>query len=137
MIDEVADKMSESDDRVVGWEDQDRYWRESFRSRPYVTADRGYDFYQPAYRYGWESATRHQGKSWSEVEPDLERGWETFKGGGWADFKGQSKVGAAWTDVKDAVRDAWDRMTGSDERAAKRVMAEDMNSDAGTSPGAR
>ena len=30
-----------------------------------------YDFFQPGYRYGYESANRHQGRTWDEVESDL------------------------------------------------------------------
>ncbi len=99
-----------------------------------MTADRGYEYYEPAYRYGWESAAHHRGKSWSEVEPELERGWETFRG---ADFKGESRLQSTWDDVKAAVRDAWDRVAGGSDRAARREMAESMNPDVGTRPGTR
>ena len=116
---EVSKKMSESDNRVAQWDDEERYWRESFRSRPYVTADRGFDYYAPAYRYGFESAGRYGGRAWSDVEPELERGW--------TEYRRESK--STWQDIKDAVRDAWDRVTGASERAAKREMAEHMNPD--------
>ena len=106
MADDVANRMSESDDRVASWNDEDRYWRESFRSRPYATADRSYDYYQPAYRYGFESAGRYRGRQWGDVESDLSRGWETARG--------ESK--STWQDIKDAVRDAWDRVTGGSDR---------------------
>jgi hypothetical protein len=118
-----------ADDISSTWLAEEEYWRNNYSSRPYASADRGFEFYRPAYRYGVESAQRYHGKQWNEVQPEIERGWETFKGGGWADFKGETKSESTWSILKDAVRDAWDRVTGSSDRAAKREMAEDMNPD--------
>ena len=87
---------------VGDWLTEEKYWRDNFASRPYVRTDRGYDYYRPGYRYGFESATRYRGKQWNEVEPDLRTGWDRFE------HRGQSK----WEDLKDAVRDAWNRVTG-------------------------
>src|SRR5947199_4185708 len=42
--------------RIVDWGVQDEYWRDNYGSRPYTLADRGYEYYQPAYKYGHESA---------------------------------------------------------------------------------
>ncbi len=117
MTDEVTNKMSESDNRVATWADEDRYWRESFGSRPYVAADRGYEFYQPGYQYGFESANQYRGRQWTDVESDLSRGWET-RGG---------QTGSTWEDIKHAVRDAWDRVAGGSDATAKREMVDDMS----------
>jgi uncharacterized protein YcfJ len=80
------------------------YWRENFQKRPYYRSGREYSEYEPAYRYGWESATRsdYRGRKWDEVEKDLERGWEKAKG----------ETKETWYDVKDATRDAWNRVRG-------------------------
>jgi hypothetical protein len=86
--------------RDSDWLNEERYWRSNFSSRPYVQRDRGFEFYQPGYRYGFESATRYRGKEWKDIEPDLRSGWERYE------HRGQSK----WEHVKDAVKDAWDRM---------------------------
>jgi phage tail tape-measure protein len=61
-----------------------------------------YEEYEPAYRYGWESASRpeYRGRKFNEVENDLEKGWDRAKGA----------TGRAWYDVKDATRDAYDRV---------------------------
>src|SRR6186997_2819816 len=59
---------------------EDTYWRDSYRTRPYVGADETYETYQPAYRYGWESRDRYQGKNWNDVESDLGRGWDKARG---------------------------------------------------------
>jgi hypothetical protein len=86
---------------IGDWDTEERWWRDSWTSRPYVRADRGFDYYAPAYRYGTESAIQYRGRKWDDVQADLERGWDKFKA--------QSQ--ARWEDVKDAVRDAWDRVT--------------------------
>jgi hypothetical protein len=87
----------------LGWNDEDAYWRENFRNRPYASsAGRGYDYYQPGYRYGYEAANRYQNRSWNEVEADLSRDWNAYE------HRGNS----TWEQVKDAARDAWDRITG-------------------------
>jgi len=77
------------------------YWRQNFRNRPYYQRDKTFDDYEPAYRYGWESATRpdYSGRRFDEVEHDLRRGWET---------KGDAKQ--AWYEVREATRDAWNRV---------------------------
>jgi len=83
------------------WSTEDQYWRNTWNSRPYVSADRSYDFYQPGYRYGFESANRYRGRDWNDVESDLRSGWDRYE------HRGQS----TWENVKDAVRDAWNRVT--------------------------
>ena len=84
------------------WPTHEAHWRQNYASRPYAQADRGYDHYEPAYRYGTASATRHAGRKWNDVESDLERGWDSARG--------TSK--STWTEMKGAVRDAWDRVRG-------------------------
>jgi hypothetical protein len=79
---------------------EDAYWRENYIRRPYVKADRSYEYYQPAYRYGWESRLTNAGKSWEEMEPHLARGWE--------DNLASSQI--AWHEARLAVRDAWNRI---------------------------
>lgn len=89
------------------WRDEDNFWRENYKSRPYTSEERGYDFYAPAYRYGTESATRHQGRDWNEVEPELRTGWDRYE------HRGSNK--STWEEIKSAAKDAWDRMTGDDD----------------------
>lgn len=82
---------------------EDAYWRDNYQTRPYAKADLGYDAYQPAYQYGWETRSQHAGRKFGEVENDLERGWDKARG--------TSKL--AWNDAKQATRDAWDRVDGN------------------------
>lgn len=85
----------------LDWNDDDSYWRTNYATRPYAGTN-PYDYYRPAYRYGFESANRYRGRTWEEVESDLERGWERF----------EHRTQATWQQIKDAVRDAWDRVMG-------------------------
>src|ERR1035437_5064413 len=47
---------------------EEAYWREHYRTRPYLTPGMSHDDYGPAYRYGWESRGRHAGKKFEAVE---------------------------------------------------------------------
>jgi hypothetical protein len=80
--------------------EEDAYWRDNFRARPYADETLSYDHYRPAYRYGWESRARYADRRWDEVERDLERGWR--------EHRGASRLG--WSDAKLAARDAWQRI---------------------------
>ncbi len=86
------------------WNRDQSWWRDNFRDRPYATADRSFEDYEPGYRYAYESATRYRGRSWNDVEPDLRTGWNKFEG------RGQS----TWENIKESVRDAWESLTGRD-----------------------
>jgi hypothetical protein len=82
--------------------EEDAYWSKTYETRPYREPDRSYEYYQPAYRYGWESYGRHAetGRSFDELEPDLSRDWETYRGDSDLD----------WDRARPAVRDAWHRV---------------------------
>ena len=86
----------------IDWGSEDQFWEGSYATRPYARGDRGYGFYRRAYQYGAESTARYGERDWNDVEPELERGWDTYRG--------DSK--SPWHEVKDAVRDAWDRVRG-------------------------
>jgi hypothetical protein len=79
---------------------EDAYWRQNYKTRPYVGADESYDTYQPAYRYGWESRNLHGNRSWDEVEGDLGRDWNNRRG----------TSGLQWDRAKLATKDAWHRV---------------------------
>lgn len=80
--------------------DEDAYWRENYKTRPYVESGAAYDEYAPAYRYGWESRTKYQGRKFDEVESDLGRDWDRAKG----------KSSLQWEKAKNATKDAWHRV---------------------------
>lgn len=103
--------------RDPSWDEEDRWWRENFASRPYAA---GYDYEElrPAYRYGYEAGLHHMGRSWDEVESDLRTGWDKFEGKG--------PGGAAWERVKDAVREAWNRVTGKHALDAEKMSESEV-----------
>jgi hypothetical protein len=84
------------------WETEDAYWQSAYPERPYARADRSYEYYRAAYRFGAERAARWRGREWSEVERDLRRDWSASDEGS----------AAMWEEMKDAVRDAWDHVHG-------------------------
>jgi hypothetical protein len=90
------------------WDSEDAYWQSAYPERPYARADRGFDYYRAAYRFGAQSATLWRQREGPEAERSLHDAWMATAG----------TVHAAWDDVKDAVRDAWDHVRGrsQDER---------------------
>lgn len=79
-------------------------WDRSFRSTGY-----GYERYQPAYQYGYNLATepKYQGRTWTDVEPEARRDWETrHPNDAWEDFK--EAVQHAWVRVRNSANDALD-----------------------------
>jgi uncharacterized protein (TIGR02284 family) len=79
----------------------DAYWRSQYQARPYVEAGSTYDEFEPAYRFGWELATRYRGKSFADAEPSLQRDWEA----------GPHASRMNWVKAKKAIYDAWERAT--------------------------
>ncbi|MDZ4685874.1 MAG: hypothetical protein SH850_12465 [Planctomycetaceae bacterium] len=77
---------------------EDAYWRKNYASRPYYNKDLDYDTYSPAYRYGWESRSRHAGKTFEAAESDLKSGWDET----------QHDVALGWDKARLPVRDSWD-----------------------------
>lgn len=101
------DRASPAEDPTwkASWETEENYWFENFTSRPYALGPDYFDRFRPAYRYGFESAAHHMGRSWDEAESDLRRGWDSYE------HRGESQ--SAWDEIKEAVRDAWERITGA------------------------
>ena len=88
---------------LSGWDEEDAYWTTNYRTRPYASSgSQDYTHYRPAYRYGYDAASRFKDRSWDEVESDLSRSWNSYE------HRGTS----TWEQMKDAVRDAWERATG-------------------------
>lgn len=86
---------------------EDAYWRDNYRTRPYVDSAATYDDYAPAYRHGLEAHTRYPDRHFDEIESDLGRDWASSRG----------KSSLEWERAKHASRDAWTRVKDSVERA--------------------
>lgn len=80
---------------------EEAYWRSHFRNRSYVASDDDYDDYGPAFRYGIDAHGRHDDRRFEDIDAELARDWDKFKG--------QSRL--TWEHAKGAVRDAWNRLT--------------------------
>lgn len=90
---------------VLDWTTEDEYWRGNYSNRPYIGSNRDYSYWQPAYRYGFDSAHQYKGRQWNDVENDLRAGWDTYP------YRGSAR--GTWEDIKAAVRDGWDRLVGN------------------------
>ena len=81
------------------WQDDDRYWREHYGQRPYARG-RSYEELQSAYRFGHDAAVHYRPQQWEAVEPRLAGEWKKY----------EHRNDSTWDEIKDAVRDAWDRI---------------------------
>jgi hypothetical protein len=79
---------------------EDEYWRQNYATRTYAQPGTSYEDYRPAYEYGWSCRTRYVDKNFDDVEPTLGQDWENRKG--------DSHLN--WSQARNAVRDAWDRV---------------------------
>src|SRR5690554_6520050 len=63
----------------------------------YGESGRDYEYYQPAYRYGYALASsgHYRDYRWEDVEPELRRDWE------------RRNPGRLWDEIKEAVREGW------------------------------
>ncbi len=76
---------------------QDAYWRKRFIDREYVDPERDYEYYRPAYRYGWEARDHHGDRAFQDVEQELRQGWDPVR------------MGLEWQEARPAVRDAFEK----------------------------
>jgi hypothetical protein len=84
---------------------EEAYWRENYEAQPYYESGYAYDDYHPAYRTGWEGRARYEGRSFGEVERELEADYNRHRG--------TSRLG--WDKNRQAARAAWDRFDATDD----------------------
>ena len=72
------------------------YWRQH-----YGNSGRRWEDVESNYRYGWEMSNdpRYSGRSWAQVEPELQQDWQ------------RTHHESAWDRVRDDIKGAWDRAT--------------------------
>lgn len=78
------------------FDDYDTDFRNDYQSR-YANSGFDYSRYQPAYRYGWEARNKYQGRSWNDVQSDLQSDWQ------------RNHPNDKWEDFKDSIRTGWER----------------------------
>jgi len=83
-------------------------YRNHFDNSPNRLADRKYESVSPAYQIGHIAARNpdYQGRTFDEIEPDIERGW----------IKAAAMGHDDWHRVRDYARDAYDRSANGVER---------------------
>jgi phage tail tape-measure protein len=82
-------------------DEENKYWEQNYKTRPYAKDASSYDDVKPAYQYGWETRGQYPvNKRFDEVEPELGSKWDSVKG----------KSAMGWDRAKQASRDAWDRI---------------------------
>ena len=79
---------------------EDAYWKTNYSKQEYVERNSPYTLYQPAYRTGYEGRIQYPGKTFEEVETNLQHDYETANG--------HSTL--SWDKAKRATRDAWNRV---------------------------
>ena len=79
---------------------EDKYWQENHSREVYYDRESTYDDYRPAYQAGYTGYAARAGRSFEEVEPELQNSWDKVKG--------QSRL--SWDKAKQASRAAWDRL---------------------------
>lgn len=84
---------------------EEAYWRDNHQNRDYYNSEYTFeDDYLPAYKYGWESRSRHANvNEFDEVEGPLENEWRTAR----------VKSRLEWDQARPAVRDAWTRINSA------------------------
>src|SRR5688572_27961145 len=88
---------------------EEGYWSNEYNKRTYYGTGMTYDDYGTAYRTGWESRTRYQGRTFEEVEPNVRSDWE----------RNRSSSRLSWDRAKLAARDAWTRVGAPPERTMR------------------
>ena len=84
-----------------------QYWSTSYQTEPYYVNTYSFDDYSPAYRTGYEGYHRYAGKTYEEVEANLQEDYISNRG--------NSRL--AWEEARHATRSAWNRL-GSTNRNA-------------------
>ena len=81
--------------------DQRARFRHHWQSR-YASGGGTFDDYYPAYDHGYRLREEYSSRRWEDVQPDVKQRWESNQPGTWERFK-------------EAIRQGWDRLTGSDD----------------------
>lgn len=89
--------------------EEETYWEQNYRERPYVEEGHDFDRYRSAYRYGAESYSINPEQSFEDLEPSLRNNWNIARG----------KSTMEWNEAREAARDAFERL--SDRESSRRM----------------
>jgi len=79
---------------------EETFWRETYIREPYFVKGRTYEYYAEGFRAGWEGRVHHDGRSFEEVEPELQSEYNRSK----------SVLDPDWEDLRPAAHAAWHRV---------------------------
>jgi len=80
--------------RQVDAANEELYWREHFAAEPYYDPAFDFEEYLPAWRTGWEGRAKYPGRSFEDIERELQADYH------WN--RGQSRL--LWEQARAAVR---------------------------------
>jgi len=91
----------DGDEKVTRWDQAMPTYRDRWQSRFASTGQRWEDA-EPSYRYGYEMREQpnYRGRSWNEVEPELQRDWS-----------GRNPT-TPWDRAKESIRETWEDRPG-------------------------
>lgn len=78
---------------------ENTYWSKHYANEPYYTAGYTFDDYGPAYRTGYLARNLHSGRSFEEIDGDLEAEYILIRG--------NSRL--LWDQARPAAHAAWNR----------------------------
>ena len=76
------------------------FWKENYKTRPYVVTDSAFDKYQAAYKYGIDMYQRYPDRDFDLIEPSLSAYW----------YDSHGTSGLKWNIAKHASRDAFEKL---------------------------
>src|SRR5262245_56564427 len=58
---------------------ENKHWEDAFKSVPYADRSLKYADYAPAYRFGWESYGRYEGRNFDDIQFELMHDWDAHR----------------------------------------------------------
>lgn len=95
----IGAKAGDSIAEAVNPTQYETHFEREYRNTPYYSAERSWDDYRPAYRYGYDTYGQYRGKRFEDVEPQLQQDWDRTRQ--------QANSRLEWNEAKHAVRDGW------------------------------
>ena len=76
----------------------DIYWSTNYSSRPYIKKGANYEYYRPAYNFGYEQRVANSNKKFDETEQLFRTKWDSSK----------NVKKLEWNEAREAVRESYE-----------------------------
>jgi uncharacterized protein YcfJ len=93
----VGAKAGDSIAEAVNPTEYNAYFETNYKSEPYYSSGRDWSDYQPAYQYGYDTYGQYRGQKFEDVEPSLERDWDTSR----------ARSRLAWNEAREGGGEGW------------------------------